>query len=81
MSDEPDLMAELDVAEAIVMHGATVEIQWGWREKDGDVFVMHRLGEEAARALVAGQRRNIRSVTLVRRTVTYGPWEEAPGER
>jgi hypothetical protein len=60
-------------------YGATVETEWGSRGPDpaSDVFELN-LGEEASRSVVA--RRNERGIptVLVRRTVTYGPWEEMP---
>ena len=76
MKDEPDLFAELDAAEDIVTGRVeAVETEWGWREPDGSVFETN-LSEAAARAIAA--RIDSRPVTLVRRTVTYGPWEECP---
>jgi hypothetical protein len=87
MSPEPDLTSELDaarkeLAEAIVTGRAeTVVTEWGVRYDD--------LSQEPA---VVGsgpdnERRARHEVacwpdgTLVRRTVTYGPWEEAPDGR
>ena len=34
MNDDPDLTAELDAAEAIVMGGASIETEWGVRRPD-----------------------------------------------
>lgn len=77
--DEPDLTAELDAAEDMVMGRVDrIETEWGWREPDGSVFESN-LSEAAARAVVA--RIDSRPVTLVRRTVTYTPWEAVPGDR
>lgn len=80
-TDDPDLTAEPDAAEAIVTDGATVKTEWGVRYGD--------LSETAA-ILGAGpdnERRARHEVAcwpdtaaLVRRTVTYGPWEEIPGD-
>jgi hypothetical protein len=80
LSDEPDLTAELDEAEEIVMGRAeSVVTEWGVRYDD--------LSREAA-VLGSGPdnerraRHEVRcwpdSAVLVRRTVTYSPWEPAP---
>jgi hypothetical protein len=75
MPDEPNLTAELDAAEDIVIgRVSAVVTEWGWREPDGSIFETN-LSEAAARAVVA--RIDSRPVTLVRRTVTYGEWETA----
>ena len=74
MPDEPDLTAELDEAEAIVMGRATVVTEWGMRH-DGCLTDVHDHGsdEKGARQSVADHARL--NGRLVRRTVTYGPWE------
>ena len=82
MSDGPDLSAELDDAEDIVMGRAeTVTTEWGLRYEQGATGVrVLPYGTDERRA-----RREQRLVyragkgpaELVRRTVTYGPWEEA----
>ena len=79
-SDEPDLLRELDIADDIVSGRVDkMETEWGWQEPDGSVFESN-LSEAAARAVTARIRRDSRPVTLVRRTVTYSPWEEVPGD-
>lgn len=80
MSTEPDLTAELDAVEGIVMGRAeSVVTEWGSRNPDGsDVFWMGKLNEESARSAVASRNRRGLPTVLVRRTVTYGPWEEVP---
>jgi hypothetical protein len=62
--------------------GAAVKTEWGSRDlaPGGAVFEMRYLGEEAARHVVEVRNRNGVPCALWRRTVTYGPWEEAPGE-
>jgi hypothetical protein len=69
---EAKLAAELDAAAA--------ETEWGSRGP-GPAAGVFRYGtdEFVARSVVAARgRRGIRDV-LVRRTVTYGPWEDAGG--
>ena len=80
MADEPDLTAELDAAEAIVMGGATVKTEWGMRHDDCLTDV-HDYGrdEKAARQSVTDHARL--NGRLVRRTVTYGPWEAVADDR
>lgn len=78
---EPDLASELDAAEDIVMGRAeTVVTEWGMRHDDCLTDV-HDYGrdEKAARQSVTDHAKL--NGRLVRRTVTYGPWEEVPGER
>jgi len=79
MPDEPDLTAELDAAEAIVMGGATVETEWGARRPDlaGGVFNTgsDEGAERLARLIASDQERRGIAGALVRRTVTYGEWE------
>jgi hypothetical protein len=83
LSDEPDLTRELDEAEEIVMGRAeSIVTEWGVRTGsrsilDGQVAFcgFDRAGESRARELAAGD-----PGALVRRTVTYGPWEVVPGE-
>lgn len=77
MSDRPDLSAELDVAEDIVMgRTESVETQWGSLDRTtGRVFDCHTIIEEVAASLVATRKRHGFDDVLVRRTVTYGPWE------
>ncbi len=82
MADHPDLTAELDVAEDIVTGRVeAVVTEWGVRSPSGYVT---RLGsdEEAgkvARELAEDYGREGSPGALVRRTVTYGPWEESDG--
>jgi hypothetical protein len=79
MGDEPDLFAEFDAAEAIVTGRAeAVVTEWGMRHDDCLTDV-HDYGrdEGAARQSVADHARL--NGRLVRRTVTYGEWEEVPG--
>ena len=81
MSDGPDLTAELDAAEEIVMGRAeSVKTEWGVRQP-GDGIVIPNANEYLARLNAAGQNGVPTSMdggTVVRRTVTYGPWEEVP---
>lgn len=72
LADEPDLTRELDAAEAIVMGGATVETEWGFELPGLPVQVLNYGGGEGIARDVARYHQG----TLVRRTVTYGPWEE-----
>lgn len=79
MPDEIDLTAELDEAEDIMTgHVETVVTEWGMRHDDCLTDV-HDYGrdEQAARQSVADHARL--NGRLVRRTVTYSHWEEAPG--
>ena len=75
---EPDLAAELDAAEDIVMGRAeTVVTEWGI-SRDAAPERVWEYGTDEHRA-----RKDQRCVagggSLVRRTVTYGPWEPVPG--
>jgi hypothetical protein len=85
---EPDLTAELDAAEEIVMGRAeAVVTEWGVDCTDGRGehrvnFGESQYGSESdARAMIDRDQRNGIGDhnVLVRRTVTYGPWEEVPG--
>jgi hypothetical protein len=71
---EPDLTAELDAAEEIVM------TEWGSREVSPSptesVFRYCNLSERAVRGILAARAQRGRRDALYRRTVTYGPWEE-----
>lgn len=77
LSEEPDLTRELDEAEAIVTSRTeAVVTEWGTRydHHGGKVGIFgagpdneRRARQEAATWPDTG--------TLVRRTVTYGPWE------
>jgi hypothetical protein len=75
---EPDLTAELDAAEAVVMDDATVVTEWASRDSSGRLFAYGH-DEFIARSVVASRERHGLHDVLVRRTVTYGPWEEASG--
>ena len=83
MGSDPDLFAELDAAEAIVM-GRTeaVQVQWGSRDESGKEFIYGSnaiaLPEASARAAVASRARHGCRDVLLRRTITYSPWEEVP---
>jgi len=73
---EPDLTAELDAAEAIVMGRVElITTEWGVRH-DGCLDDVHDYGwdEKAARQSVVDHARL--NGRLLRRTVTYSPWEE-----
>jgi hypothetical protein len=77
---EPDLTAALDEAEDVVMGRAeTVVTEWGIRHADApDGVWKYGTDEQRARkerGLV--YRAAEGPATLVRRTVTYGPWEAA----
>ena len=84
MPDVPDLTAELDAAEAIVMGGATVETEWGVRRPDltGGVFNAgsDEDAERLARLVASDQQQRGVHGALLCRTVTRGPWEEVPGD-
>jgi hypothetical protein len=81
LSDEPGLTRELDVADAVMMAGATVVTEWGTRGPDpAERVVACRTGEEMALATVHSRARDGEHRGLFRRTVIYGPWEEVPGE-
>jgi hypothetical protein len=74
-ADEPDLMAELDAAEAIVMGTVSaVETEWGVRYGDSrgtiGVYGTGPDNERHARWDAGGE-----PGVLVRRTVTYSEWE------
>ena len=76
---EPDLTAQLAGAEDIVMGRAeSVVTEWGVRCADG--AVLQCASEYLARLNAAGENgipTRMDGGTPVRRTVTYGPWEEA----
>jgi hypothetical protein len=84
MEAEPDLTAELDDAEEIVMGRAeTVEVEWGvsrWAEHREHWFGTDAEAERVARAVARDHERSGTPGVLIRRTVTYGPSEEVPGE-
>lgn len=70
LADEPDLTAELDAAEDVVTGRVeSVVTEWGVRHPTGRVFGTGD-DETTARFIARGQG------TVVRRTVTYSPWEE-----
>jgi hypothetical protein len=71
MPDEPDLTAELDEAEALVLHDVTTVTEWGYRFPDGHVHYCAAGGEGEARYVAS----RAADAVAVRRTVTYGPWE------
>jgi hypothetical protein len=77
---EPDLSAELDAAEDVVMRGAEVVTEWGVRAPLGHVTKIgsSHEAERTARMLAADHEANGNPDALVRRTVTYGPWEVVP---
>lgn len=74
MADHPDLTAELDAAEAVVMGGATVVTEWGVRY---DEDYVHPARDEQIARKVAALGADLGHVAA-RRTVTYGPWEAVP---
>jgi hypothetical protein len=79
MPDKPDLSAELDAADAIVTGGATAETQWAVRFQISGLGHMDTWGsDEAGARRSAGGAYGGWHGTLVRRTVTYGPWCEVP---
>jgi len=70
---KPDLTAELDAAEDIVTGRVeAVETEWGVSRRGPSGFSLANYGthEELARTDAQAGRGS-----LVRRTVTYGPWE------
>jgi hypothetical protein len=74
MAECPDLTAELDAAEDIVMGRAEkVETEWGVRYAPGRVGIVG-MGPDNERH--ARWETESEPGTLVRRTVTYGPWED-----
>jgi hypothetical protein len=74
--DIPDLTAELDAAEDVAMNGATVVTEWGVRyDEQGNVGI-YGTGSDHER-----WARMDADGVLVRRTVTYGPWEVVPDGR
>ena len=75
MPDKPDLSAELDAADAIVTGGATAETQWAVRFQISGLGHMDTWGSDEAGARRAVARYRPDGI-LVRRTVTYGEWEE-----
>ena len=81
MADHPDLTAGLDAAEAIVMDDATVKTEWGVRhDQDADGVHVWIYGTDERRARAEQQMFADEGPTvLVRRTVTFGPWEEVAG--
>ncbi len=76
MTEHPDLTAELDAAEDIVTGRAeAIVTEWGVRYGDEGrvaVFGSSPRSERLARMDAAAS-----PDVLVRRTVTYGPWETA----
>lgn len=82
---EPDLTTELDEAEEIVMGRTdTVLTEWGvsgTRSTDLRSGLFNAgaddSSEKLARLIAADQEKRGFTGTLVRRTVTYGPWEPA----
>lgn len=77
MPDVPDLSAELDAAEDIVMgRVSAVETEWGVRWQEGGLEQIDAYGsdEAGARRGAAGVYKRLDGA-LVRRTVTYGEWE------
>lgn len=80
LSDEPDLTTELDAAEEIVTGRADkVDTEWGVRYDDlsGTPAILGAGPDNERRA-----RHEVTcwpdTATLVRRTVTYNPWEAVP---
>ena len=69
MTDLPDL----DAAEAIVIGGATAETEWGVRYGNEGHVGIHGTGPDRERH--ARLEAISEPGALVRRTVTYGPWE------
>jgi hypothetical protein len=82
MPPEPDLTSGLDAAEDIVMGRAeTVVTEWGNRYDPVTGRVAIRgtgpEAEQISRELAEDYERAGVPHSLVRRTVTYGPWEPA----
>ena len=73
-SPEPDLTSELDPAEDIVMGRAEWGVRYDGIERRVIPYGTSHNSEQMARMHAAAGRE-----TVVRRTVTYGPWEEVPG--
>lgn len=58
-----------------------VVTEWGSLDRaTGRVFDCHTAIEDVAASLVTSRKRHGFDDVLVRRTVTYSPWEEVPGE-
>lgn len=82
--ETPDLTAELDAAEAIVMGGTeSVVTEWGvrrWEEGREHWYGSDAESERVARAITRDHEKSGTPGVLIRRTVTYGPSEEVPRE-
>jgi len=73
---EPDLTAELDAAEEIVMGRAEcIVTEWGMRHDDCLTDV-HDYGRDKDAARISAAQHVRLNGRIVCRTVTYGPWEE-----
>ena len=80
MADEPDLMAELDDAEAIISGEAEkIVTEWGIRHNaQRRCPVTLCRSEEAARAAAAYRSDQLNDpCTVVSSKVTWGAWEDA----
>lgn len=69
----PDLPDAAIQAAAPGSHDVAAETEWGYRFPDGHVHYCAG-GERTARYVAARA-----DAVVVRRTVTYGPWEQVPG--
>jgi hypothetical protein len=63
----------LEAAAPILAESCASETEWGYRCRDGHVHFCHG-GEPHARGVAARGDDG----PVVSRTVTYGPWEDAP---
>jgi hypothetical protein len=83
--DEPDLTAELDDAEEIVF-GTVAEVvtEWGVRYDYDDpghnvrcIAIGEQRAEDIARCIAADHHAVGQDVTVVKRTIRIGEWEDA----
>jgi hypothetical protein len=53
--------------------------EWGYRDDKGEIVNMGEDGQPTALSVIHAAERVGWHRTLIRRAVTYGPWEEVPG--
>jgi hypothetical protein len=77
----PDLTAELDAAEDIVMGRVeSVKTEWGVRYDQHGNGRVDSYGDGPRAEYRARMDAADGPDVLVRRTITYGPWEAVPGD-
>jgi hypothetical protein len=52
--------------------------EWGYRDGNGEIVNMGEDGQPTALSVIHAAERVGWHRTLIRRTVTYGPWEKVP---